>query len=167
MRHWAVIQSRIVLFVLTRCVTRTRLTQREFVIATGHHFRSRTTAPKCLILRPAREKRSQTVSNGEPLFCSVELRPAALNTAPHRTRLLALAVSALNSARLRRPGVGNLHSLLVRTRSGGPEDTPPEDTPQCPAVAPEDTDLELSRGENGREWLTQPLRRLPVSGVRA
>src|SRR5713226_6392910 len=68
MRHWAVIQSRIVLFVLTRHVARTRLTQREFVIAAGHHFRSRTTAPKCLILRPAREKRSQTVSNGEPLF---------------------------------------------------------------------------------------------------
>src|SRR5882724_3229028 len=27
---------------------------------------------------------------------------------------------------------------------------------ECPAVALEDTDLDLSRGENGREWLTQP-----------
>ena len=39
---------------------------------------------------------------------------------------------------------------MRRTQTGRPEDTP-----QCSAVAPEDTDLELSRGENGREELTQ------------
>src|SRR6266849_10157069 len=45
--------------VLTRRITRTRLTLREFVIATGHHSRSRTIARKSLILGPGREVRSK------------------------------------------------------------------------------------------------------------
>jgi len=43
-------------------------------------------------------------------------------------------------------------STVVRTRSGGPEDTP-----QCPPLAAEDTDFELSRGENRESELTCTL----------
>jgi hypothetical protein len=40
--------------------------------------------------------------------------------------------------------------LPVRTRTGGPGDTG-----ECPAVAPEDTDFELSRGEKAERESTQ------------
>src|SRR2546425_12640355 len=72
-----------------------------------------------------------------------------------------VALSALKSAHLGRLGLSSRHSLSVRTRTGVPEDTG-----ECPAVAPEDTDLELSWGENGqrvvntslvRSWCKAPL----------
>ena len=65
--------------------TRTRLTHREFVIATGHHSGSRTAAPKSLILGPRREIRSRSVSSGEPLFWLSRTSVGWRLTRPHRS----------------------------------------------------------------------------------
>ncbi len=73
--------------MLTQRDTRTRLTQREFVIATGHHSRSRTTASKYLILGPAREIRSRSVSSGEPFSSSGPLCGVVCGVAGNKFRI--------------------------------------------------------------------------------
>src|SRR5205814_314280 len=52
--------------MLTRCDTRTRLTQRECVIATGHHSRTRTRPPQWLSLGPEKENRPRTTASVDP-----------------------------------------------------------------------------------------------------
>ena len=61
--------------VLSTRDTRTRLTQREFVIASGHHSSITNKSRKCLILGPPREFRSRSVSSGEPLHSETPRPP--------------------------------------------------------------------------------------------
>ncbi len=132
--------------VLTNCDTRTRLTQREFVIASGHHSRSRTTAPKSLILGPRREIRSKSVSNGEPLFSVSRTSTGWRLTQPRRH---VPCSSGTFRAELR--AVAPIRARLLPFSICSHTDRGTGGHPQCPAVAPEDTDFELSRGEKGRE----------------
>src|SRR5205823_3891125 len=62
-------------------------------------------------------------ARGAILLAGLERRPLALNTTAPASSSWGTGVSALNSARSRRARPLPAHSLPVRTRSGGPEDT--------------------------------------------
>jgi hypothetical protein len=107
--------------VLTRRDTRARLTHREFVIATGHHSRSRTIAPKSLILGPQREIRSKSVSNGEPLLSSSRTSPGWRLTHLGQLAGARLRMKRLLGARPRiwRRSCARRSSAVTGARHGG------------------------------------------------